>query len=297
MSLILDALNRSQNDESPVPNLASCHPVEPISSGRRLHLPWVALSVALVLIVWLVMERFTAPSTPVADIAAPVAELTQNMGSAAASVTTELKAPAVVQEKELQPIAAKTPPVATVASPEVVDEEVATANSSEMKPAGKLPAIDESVTATPLPATENAAVARLYQNRGESEDPEVQAPGDSTVADSPSAARSEQPVDIEEILQQAQEDIENASLDDHPAPFLSSLSQQTKDDIPTLYYRRHDYSSDASISTVVLNGTKVKVGGSPVSGMKVDEILPHSVVLSYRGTQFRLRALNSWINL
>jgi hypothetical protein len=80
-------------------------------------------------------------------------------------------------------------------------------------------------------------------------------------------------------------------------PFLSSLSQQTKDEIPTIYYRRHDYSSDASKSTVTLNGKTVKTGGSPGGGITVEEILPDSVVLSYRGTQFRLRALNSWINL
>jgi hypothetical protein len=39
------------------------------------------------------------------------------------------------------------------------------------------------------------------------------------------------------------------------------------------------------------------VGGSPVPGMKIEEILPDSVVLNYQGTQFRLRALNSWVNL
>jgi len=31
--------------------------------------------------------------------------------------------------------------------------------------------------------------------------------------------------------------------------------------------------------------------------MRVEEILSDSVVLDYRGTQFRLRALNSWVNL
>jgi hypothetical protein len=48
---------------------------------------------------------------------------------------------------------------------------------------------------------------------------------------------------------------------------------------------------------VVLNGKELKVGGSPASGVKVEEILPDSVVLNYRGTEFRLRALNSWVNL
>ena len=47
----------------------------------------------------------------------------------------------------------------------------------------------------------------------------------------------------------------------------------------------------------MLNSKSVKVGGNVAPGVKLDEILPDSVVLDYRGTQFRLRALNSWINL
>jgi type II secretory pathway component PulC len=46
-----------------------------------------------------------------------------------------------------------------------------------------------------------------------------------------------------------------------------------------------------------MNSKTLKVGGNPVNGVKIEEILPDSVVLSYQGTQFRLRALNSWVNL
>jgi general secretion pathway protein B len=98
-------------------------------------------------------------------------------------------------------------------------------------------------------------------------------------------------------LVKARDEMENATLEEHSVPLLSSLSQSTKDSVPTVYYQRHDYSGNRGQSSVVLNGKPLKVGGSPISGMKVDEILPDSVVLSYRGTQFRLRALNSWINL
>lgn len=315
MSLILDALNRSRDDVDAVPNLATHHPVEPLPSGRRHYLPWAVLAVALVLIVWLVVERITAPPTPAEDIGAPVAELTQNIGSAAASVTTELKTRAASREKELQPTVSETTPkttpkttptVATVAgSVEASEEEAvtptppgATDNAAGAMVASAVEASQaEAVIATPTPpgTTDNAAVARLYQNRDVSEDSELEA--SSVVADSPGAVRDEQPIDIEEVLQMAQEEAGNATLDEHPVPVLSSLSQRTKDDIPTLYYQRHDYSGDPSVSSVVLNGKTVRVGGSPLSGMKVDEILPDSVVLSYRGTQFRLRALNSWINL
>jgi hypothetical protein len=193
-------------------------------------------------------------------------------------------------------------PVATTASPVVVTEvtevsEVVVAQGlPENQLAGKPAAVVRRGAAAPRPATENAAVEKLYQNRGVEEELDVQEPTFAADSGSGTTAR-ENVIDIEEVLQRAQQEVKNASLDDHPVPFLSSLSQQTKDEIPTLYYQRHDYSTDAAVSTVVPNGNAVKVGASPLPGMKVEEILPDSVVLSYQGTQFRLRALSSWINL
>lgn len=78
---------------------------------------------------------------------------------------------------------------------------------------------------------------------------------------------------------------------------LVDLSQQVKDSIPTIHYQRHDYNGTPGQSTVVLNGKTLRAGGSPAPGLRVEEILTDSVVLSYQGTQFRLRALNSWVNL
>ena len=79
-------------------------------------------------------------------------------------------------------------------------------------------------------------------------------------------------------------------------PFLATLSQQTKDSIPTLMYQRHDYSGSPGKSRVLING-KTLGSGASVGGVKVAEILPDSVVLEFKGTRFRLRALNSWVNL
>ncbi len=51
------------------------------------------------------------------------------------------------------------------------------------------------------------------------------------------------------------------------------------------------------MSSVVINGKELHVGGSAAAGVKVEAILPDSVVLSFDGRKFRLRALNSWVNL
>jgi hypothetical protein len=73
------------------------------------------------------------------------------------------------------------------------------------------------------------------------------------------------------------------------------LSQQQKDKIPTLMYSVHDYNTRGE-SAVVLNGARLKVGQQS-KGFTVKEILEDSVIVSWGGAEFRLRALNSWINL
>lgn len=111
------------------------------------------------------------------------------------------------------------------------------------------------------------------------------------------AAAREDPIDIEKLVLKAQQEVEDARLAEHSAPFISELSQQAKDSIPTVFYEKHDYSGTPGRSSVILNGKALKAGASAGAGLKVEEILPDSVVLDYRGTRFRLRALNSWINL
>jgi hypothetical protein len=153
-------------------------------------------------------------------------------------------------------------------------------------------------------------VAALYGNREKSH--EARFEQDGTPVDSPAVAAStsempgeraadvgvtEQIIDIEEVLAKTEEALRASRLQEHSAPFLADLSQQSKDDIPSIMYRHHDYSSITAQSSVVLNGRKVRVGERLEGGIRLDEILPDSIVLSYRGQQFRLRALNSWVNL
>ncbi len=322
MSLILDALNRSRQDENPVPGLGTHHPVDPNQAEWRQYLVWVALAVVVVLVIiaWIVMKRFSAPPVPATDIGAPVAELSSNIGSAVTSVTAELKARAAASAPpavEVQPAVTATrspaettePLAAEVNLPVQIPAPAAVTPSEPNLPQESTAMAGEAVKAPALSAAENAAVAELYQNRESQEETGMTEPASRAGSrpmqgrergapdENRGDTRTERSIDIDRILQQAREEVKNATLDDHGVPFLADLSQQTKDAIPTLYYQRHDYSSDASVSSIVLNGTPYKVGGSPEPGMKVEEILPDSVVLSYQGTQFRLRALNSWINL
>ena len=108
-------------------------------------------------------------------------------------------------------------------------------------------------------------------------------------------ATAEDDLDIAELLRRAQSELGKPVLEPHDAPLLENLSQQQKDGIPTLMYTLHDWVPGGP-SRVVLNGQALQVGQQH-GGFRVEEILSDSVVLNWRGTRFRLRALNSWVNL
>lgn len=108
---------------------------------------------------------------------------------------------------------------------------------------------------------------------------------------------TEQAIDLEDVLARTEEALKTTRLQEHAAPFITDLSQRKKDEIPSIFYSHHEFSNNTAQSAVVLNGNTVKVGQKLAGGVKLDEILPDSIVLSHRGEQFRLRALNSWVNL
>ena len=262
MSLILDALNRSQRErdsKNDVPGLETQHPVERLShpGDRRRWLPWVGLVVALCVIAWLALDRGNAITGPVIQAPPPVA--------------------VIPPEREPEPV------VMEVARPKPLPAaEIGTT----------IPAAGQEITRQASLA--DAAVEDLYKKRVENESaPEVEKSSPKVIEE----AEPEREINIEEVIARAQVEVENAALTEHSAPFLSQLSQQTKNRIPTIYYSGHDYSAISSQSSVTLNGEQVRVGAKVAGVLKLEEILPDSIVLSHQGTQFRLRALNSWINL
>ena len=263
MSLILDALNRSRGDESSVPGLATEHTL-PIA--RESHLfQWVAVAALVLaagLIFYLLLDR-------------QAAEVPESR-----TASTTRQAPALESE-----------PVKNVSAPPPVS---APQPAPRQAPEVSIPVSSPAASDKASPVVD-PAVAALYQNDSGTSAPPREVETRRVARAAPQ--KKEESVDIEKMILQARTELEDASLDEHPAPFISDISQQSKDRIPTIYYQRHDYSDVSGQSTVLLNSKTVRPGEQLGSGVKVDEILPDSAVLSYEGTQFRLRALNSWINL
>ena len=289
MSLILDALNRSRQDAQSVPGLASQHLVDDAGQGAS-WLQWllvVALAAAVLVIGWLLFDRALPPVAGESD-------------GAAASMPVEVSRPATPSRAAAE--GASAPPTAEpvaipVTSAPAVAEKLAA-------PAPALPPPVEPVTARPEPGAADPGVAALYQQPRQDEPAPASPPtaqkqqaAAQPVSREPSArGREEEAIDIDKLVARAQEQLEDAKLQEHDVPLLATLSQQVKDAIPTLMYQRHDYSGDPAQSSVVINGKALRPGSS-VAGVKVEEILPDSVVLSFQGHRFRLRALNSWVNL
>ncbi len=299
MSLILDALNRSRQDAEQVPGLATEHHRDLLpaaSSGWRGQLPWLGLGLALVIIAWLLLDRSgDGKESDAAVVSAPVVKErpTQNAPAPPPAAPTDTPAPdnrAVTagETSAGRETAAEMPFPEEKALPAPQPEAVGTS------PEKSLPKQDEAVTAL-YADRQQASVAQAQPAQKTPARPDVAAVAPHEPASASGDVR-EQPVDIEAMVSRAQQEVENARLAGHPAPFITDLSQQTKDRIPTIFYQRHDFRNSAG-STVTLNGNELRVGGKAASGVTVKEILPDSVVLGFDGTEFRLRALNSWINL
>lgn len=79
-------------------------------------------------------------------------------------------------------------------------------------------------------------------------------------------------------------------------PLLVQMSPRFQNAIPNIDYEVHVYAKSNNAGFVRLNGKIMKIGADVMPGLKVIAILQDSLVLDYKGTQFRLLALNSWMN-
>jgi hypothetical protein len=111
----------------------------------------------------------------------------------------------------------------------------------------------------------------------------------------PSAQSESPPIDFADILAAAQNEFGVTPLVESTEPLLETLSQQVKDEIPSLIYSEHNYDPSGD-SFVILNGKSLRER-QRAGAFTVIDILPDSVVLRWRETQFRVRARNSWINM
>lgn len=264
MSFILDALERSRQEREAADAGPAADPRHP--QPRAPRSPWVpvlllGLGLALAVIAWLLLSRPDAVDG----------------GRERDAVATPPAAASVIAPAPL-PVPS-TPPAALPSPAEIPATRDADAADDAVRDLYRDARAEPTPDAAPAPDKED-------ERRGE-------ASGDAAADDDEAEARAE--ADIDALVARAEAALDSRELAPHPAPMLGELSQAFRDGVPTLMYSQHDYRSSGE-SAVFINRERRREGDS-VDGVSVQEILPDSVILSYRGTVFRLRALNSWVNL
>ena len=292
MSLILDALRRSEGD---VPGTLDRAPVaEPMRDPNKRWMFIVALLVGIA----------------VGGVAVMIGSDTQKDSAPTVSeesVSTESASP---DRPAGTPTAGRAEGAGTDASAREDDSVGVIEPSAEHRAMGEIGggALDVG-GAVDVKAANDGRIAELHRQMwSDAEQMPSELPVSSSLSESapqPNQALSETqdaasrslapPIDLATAMQQAARAAGESTLVPHPVALLENLSQQQKDRVPTIVYSDHVFAA-SDIASVELNGKRM-LAGQQAGGIEVVEILTDSVILRAGGSEFRLRALNTWVNL
>lgn len=307
MSLILDALKRSEQTDSPISYASSSS--HQSAGAMRLRPVVAALLLGAVLgagvVMWLSLESpdDALSSDPLASPLQPT-ESGQPGSLAAGDQPKRLDSSSTDQVLSAQPelpLIVDLSKQGRAAGPQKGSSPSRPVDTGATETARAVAELNaqmwsdsESAAESPDGTSDKVSERPSESAASEAEPPELpetrSAP--SKVADLDSIPP---PIDLEKAIAEAAKAVGEQSLVPHAATMLENLSQQQKDDIPTLIYSAHDFQTDGS-ATVELNGQRVTVG-QRAGPVRVKEILIDSVILETSGVMFRLAALNSWINM
>jgi hypothetical protein len=300
MSLILDALKRSEQTDSTIPYApADAHQS---AGASRLRPVVAALLLGALLGVGVAMWFSRVPPDDAASpraVASPLGPMDSNQpGSPAADDQAKR-----LNRSSTEPVLSARTESRLLTDPSM--RGMAAAPSETSFPSSL---VDAGPTATAR------AVAELNaQMWSDSESADVEAPdrapetggGESKAPQLPDTRNASSevaalgtiapPINLEAAIAEAANAVGERSLVPHAATMIENLSQQQKDDIPTLIYSAHEFQTDGS-AAVELNGQRLKVG-QRAGPVMIKDILVDSVILENSGVTFRLTALNSWINM
>ncbi|MEP5837509.1 MAG: general secretion pathway protein GspB [Marinobacter sp.] len=289
MSLILDALNRSDSDRAEpgaAPGLHATHGPADGAAGpglRKYFWPIVCLVLlAAAVLPWLLDDPASQPPSVKPE------PLASQAGSIPAATEVAAARPA--------PAASPTRPAAPTVAAARQDADIAALYRSS-EPAPTIPAAVAEVAPAKTAAVETAAVETAAVEIAPVETaPKVEA---APVEVAPK-------VDVEALARAAEQALaerkarRSASSEvvvEHAAPYIADLSQREKDAIPSIFYNSHAWATNPAERRLVLNGQSFREGDQVKPGLKLVQILENSSVFEYDGTEFQLRALNSWVNL
>lgn len=269
MSLILDALNKAdrerQNTEAP-PGIHSIHEVREFNQKKRLWLYLVPISIAIVILAVLVWQLVTPDSTPevqavntVVNEVDPLKKSTRIPG---------LPKPVLVKEEKQIPI--NKPAVDELYSEKEIPTAAAVTNSTP----------DTTQLTSNAENQLDISDSKSTTESGNTSPQEIQTTA-STV-ETPPSTPPVTPTSLSDFPQ-------IGTVGDLPWTIINTL--------PSLNYSQHVYRGSQSESYVVLNDQRKREGQSLTESIRVEHILRDGIILAYKEYQFKLRALNSWVNI
>ena len=299
MSLILDALRRSESGgvaRNPQPSIAEEHTG---GSGKKFLGLLFSVCVGLGIAAGWLMRGGIAGSLSEKQVVSTVSRSLSSGDAVTAHKPPRVDAVLSVPGTELSPstpwasksgVSAEEPPQNNVTADavEADNQRIAALHQQMWSDAASLSEAERmrsDQNGAPNSAAEKSDVSA--QSR------QVSATSSSSaVSGAPSIAP---PIDLVAAIERAAREVGEPNLVPHPTALLENLSQQQKDQIPTIVYTEHVYAEGAAPS-VELNGQRFRPG-QRAGGITVEDILADSVILRVNGVSFRLRALNTWVNL
>jgi general secretion pathway protein B len=135
-----------------------------------------------------------------------------------------------------------------------------------------------------IPVSEQDVV-NLYAQNTQPPEPVTQTPATETMAISPDNDESAEPA-----LSTPTSINQFANL-----PDLHDLPNQILQNIPSLNYSEHNYNMAGG--SVKINGEIKHVNDQLAAGLVIDKILEDGMILHLDNYSFKMRALNSWVNM
>jgi len=299
MSLILDALRRSENGGV----AASPQPALPSEQGGVLGKKWLGVVVLVcaglgIAAGWMMRGGATDPMEK-EQVMSPMPGSPSSGDSGASSELVRDDAMSSAPGPQLSP----STPLASAADTSFVAPPQNNAGSDAARAENeRIAALHQQMwsDAASLGAAEGQGIEQSGAPISAAEKLDAPAPSDQEPGITPSNVPSDAnsiapPIDLVAAIERAAREVGEPNLIPHPTVLLENLSQQQKDQIPTIVYTEHVYANGAA-PLVELNGQRLRLG-QRTDAIAVEDILVDSVILRVNGISFRLRALNTWVNL
>ena len=257
MSLILDALNRADQDRegaSRPPSLRDLH--GPSAAATQAGKIWRAIAV-LLLFLLIVLAAYLL----LTGERAPELANSQQQTETAAVRKPETTSP------DVMPRAEKAVAETRISEPAPVHStnETSTVEDVRVPP-------DEAVNAL-YTGVENVELAEEIESESEPGTQTRLAPDQATVSDATLARRYPE------------------------LRTLGQQQQKFKDNIPSFRYSEHIYLGESAQNFVILNGATLVQGQRTSNGLTVVDILSDGIVLQFQQKSLTVPKFNSWINM